>query len=90
MTEVVVLPIKKRLKHLNVVHIQFGLMKYKKPKILSFSFHSFSSLQEIKALPYVKQSLADKIWEIIRTKELVKLSAFQSRDDVTTCKITQE
>jgi hypothetical protein len=40
--------------------------------------------QEIKALPYVKQSLADKIWEIIRTNGLVKLSAFQSRDDVAT------
>jgi len=43
--------------------------------------------QEIKALPYVKQSLADKIWEIIRTNGLVKLSAFQSRDDVATCKL---
>ncbi len=43
--------------------------------------------QEIKALPYVQQSLADKIWEIIRTNGLVKLSAFQSRDDVSTCKI---
>ena len=45
------------------------------------------SLQEIKALPYVKQSLADKIWEIIRTNDLVKLSAFQSRDDVSTRKL---
>ena len=43
--------------------------------------------QEIKALPYVKQSLADKIWEIIRTNGLVKLSAFQSRDDVATRKV---
>ena len=38
----------------------------------------------------MKQSLADKIWEIIRTNSLVKLSAFQSRDDVATCKINKE
>ena len=47
-------------------------------------FALLTLLQEVKALPYVKQSLADKIWEIIRTNELVKLSAFQSRDDVST------
>ncbi|CAF1585427.1 unnamed protein product, partial [Adineta steineri] len=46
--------------------------------------HPIRSYEEIKALPYVKQSLADKIWEIIRTNGLVKLSAFQSRDDVST------
>ncbi|CAF0842679.1 unnamed protein product [Rotaria sp. Silwood1] len=46
--------------------------------------HPIRSYEEIKALPYVKQSLADKIWEIIRTNGLVKLSAFQSRDDVAT------
>ncbi|CAF1083819.1 unnamed protein product [Adineta steineri] len=45
--------------------------------------HPIRSYEEIKALPYVKQSLADKIWEIIRTNGLVKLSAFQSRDDVS-------
>ncbi|CAF2100482.1 unnamed protein product [Rotaria magnacalcarata] len=46
--------------------------------------HPIRSYEEIKALPYVKQSLADKIWEIIRTNGLVKLTAFQSRDDVAT------
>lgn len=56
--------------------------------ILSCCFFLLISilLKEIKALPYVKQSLADKIWEIIRTDDLVKLSAFQSRDDVSTRK----
>ena len=52
-----------------------------------FVFISSSILsKEIKALPYVKQSLADKGRELIRTDDLVKLSAFQSRDDVSTCK----
>ncbi|CAF0756344.1 unnamed protein product [Rotaria sordida] len=46
--------------------------------------HPIRTYEEIKSLPYVKQSLADKIWEIIRTNGLVKLSAFQSRDDVAT------
>ncbi|UJR16148.1 hypothetical protein I4U23_003059 [Adineta vaga] len=45
--------------------------------------HPIRTYEEVKSLPYVKQSLADKIWEIIRTNGLVKLSAFQSRDDVS-------
>ncbi|CAF1620047.1 unnamed protein product [Adineta ricciae] len=53
-------------------------------EVLKRCTHPIRTYEEIKALPYVKQSLADKIWEIIRTNDLVKLSAFQSRNDVST------
>ncbi|CAF1642910.1 unnamed protein product, partial [Didymodactylos carnosus] len=39
---------------------------------------------EIIELPNIGQSLAEKIWEIIKTDSLIKLEAFQSRDDVST------
>ena len=83
MIKVEVLLIRKRSKHWNDAQIRFEPMKWdRKLLVLWINFTHWS--KEIKALPYVKQSLADKIWEIVRTDDLVKLSAFQSRTDVTT------
>ena len=44
-------------------------------------------LKEAMAIPGVGKRLADKIWEIIQTGDLTKLSILDSRDDINAIKL---